>query len=322
MKREVLQYADKNEWLKLRSQDITSTEVSALFNLSPYTTEFELWHRHKDDVIVEIDETDRMKWGSRLESAIAQGISEDQGWTVRPFKEYVRLPEKRMGSSFDYRVIDPSRVLDSEPDMVSIDSANEHLDSILEIKNVDALAFRDGWIVDGDNLEAPPHIEIQVQHQLAVSGLKRAYIGALIGGNQVVLIPRERDDEIIAAIEQKVEAFWKSIAANQPPKPDYERDAEFITKLYSYAEPGKVVTADDRIADLIDEYRKWSDAAKEAEDKKQGVKAQLLECIGDAEKCKGDLFTISAGMVGECEVAYTRKAYRNFRVSFKKERSK
>ena len=29
---------------------------------------------------------------------------------------------------------------------------------ILEIKNVDSLAFKEGWIVDGEDVQAPPHI--------------------------------------------------------------------------------------------------------------------------------------------------------------------
>lgn len=75
---------DKQEWLKKRLDDITSTEVSALFGLSPYSTEFELWHRKKSREVVELASNERMVWGSRLESAIAGGIASDQGWEVSP----------------------------------------------------------------------------------------------------------------------------------------------------------------------------------------------------------------------------------------------
>ena len=91
---------NEQEWLALRLEDITSTEVSALFNLSPYQTEFELWHRKKNKEIVTIEANQRMKWGTRLQDSIARGIAEDNGWNVRRMDEYVRIPELRIGSSF------------------------------------------------------------------------------------------------------------------------------------------------------------------------------------------------------------------------------
>ena len=47
------------DWLALRVPVITSTEAPALFEESPYTTHFELWHQKHDNVIVEIDSNER-----------------------------------------------------------------------------------------------------------------------------------------------------------------------------------------------------------------------------------------------------------------------
>ena len=44
MATEVIAFRSEQEWLDLRKKDITSTDVAALFNLSPYKTEFELYH--------------------------------------------------------------------------------------------------------------------------------------------------------------------------------------------------------------------------------------------------------------------------------------
>ena len=54
-------------------------------------------------------------------------------------------------------------------------------------------------------------------------------------------------------------------------------------------------------------------------DLKDAAKAEILMIIGDAEKAvvRGG-FKISAGMVAEAEIpAYTRKAYRNIRITYK-----
>src|ERR1700690_947728 len=144
MNRETITPRDETHWHELRSKVITSTEVAALFGISPWMTLFELWHRKKNQTIVQIEPNTRMVWGNRLESAIANGVAEDYKLTIRPMKEFIQIPSWRLGASFDY-AIDP--------------------DGGMEVKNVDGLAYKDGWLIQGDMIEAPPHIEIQGQTQ-------------------------------------------------------------------------------------------------------------------------------------------------------------
>jgi putative phage-type endonuclease len=306
MERKRYKIENTNQWHILRATDVTSTDVSALFGISPYMSQFELWHRKKSGEPVQIEENERMRWGNRLESAIANGIGEDNGWAVKPFKDYVSVKELRIGSSCDYIAETPEGP------------------AILEIKNVDSLVFKDGWITDGENLEAPPHIELQVQHQLLVSDIKLAYIGALVGGNKVILIKRKADEGIHKEILKKVAQLWDSIDKNRAPEPNFIKDAQFISSLYNYAEPGKVIEVDDDpdYEKLVETYKEAQDRAKEANDIKESIKAKLLTMIGDAEKVIGDGFTISAGVIGEAPIQYIRKSYRNFRISFKKNKEK
>lgn len=328
---EIIKPASQEEWLALRAKDITSTEAPALFGLSPYCTEFELWHRKREATVVAIEENERMKWGKRLQDAIAAGIAQDNIWAIRRMDEYVRVPELRLGSSFDFRVQAHPHLLleDGKAPVPFPHEAGKETESdcdddeLLEIKNVDALIFKDKWIVDEDgNVEAPPHIEVQVQHQLLVSNLKRARIGALIGGNKVMLITRDRDDRIVSAIKAKAAAFWKSIDDGIAPAPDFRRDAEFIGQLYGYAEPGRVIDASESadVAALVASYRAAQQAEKKAGEDKEAAKAALLMQIGDAEKVLGPGWSISAGMIGPANIEYERKPYRNFRVNVSKKK--
>lgn len=288
---------DKNHWLELRLEDITSTDVSCLFNLNKYKTHFELWHEKKNKVVYNFEETDRMKWGSRLEPAIANGIALDRGWEIEPYKDYHRNPDIRAGSSFDFYV--------------------KSEDAILEIKNVDSLIYKNEWTDD----EAPTHIELQVQHQLLVSGLKKAYICALVGGNDLKIIERSADENILKLIEKKIKAFWKSIEDNKPPSPDYEKDSKFIISQYNFADPDKVYSGNTTdIKKYVLKYKRASDLIKKIDSYKSEQKAKILEIIKDSEKVKSDEFSISAGMVGEKTVSYTTRPYRDFRVFIKKEK--
>jgi putative phage-type endonuclease len=290
----------KEDWLRMRALNINSTETAALFGLSPYMTEYELFHLKSGQALNDFEGNERTKWGSRLEPAIAYGIAEDQGWDIRPMKEYMFDPVRRMGSSFDFAIGD---------------------DGILEIKNVDGLQFKNGWSVDGEDVEAPPGIEIQVQHQLALSKKKFTYLGAFIGGNNVVLIRREPDPAIIAAIFDKIAQFWARVDAKQEPEPDFKRDAEFIQRLHSYAEPGKFYTGD-RVAEIetmVHEYSRLGKEAKQIEEQRAALKARILMEIKDAEKVRGEGFSVSAGMVGPARIEYDRKPFRDFRCFVKKQ---
>jgi putative phage-type endonuclease len=304
-------------WLAMREENLNSTDIAALFGCSPYQTAFELWHRKAGNVASDFKDNERMQWGRRLEAIVAQGICEDNGWTATPFKEYMNMPALRLGSSFDFIAHDAL--------------SNE---SILEIKCVDFFAFKDGWIIDGDNIEAPPHIELQVQHQMLVSGIHSAKIGVLIGGNRVMLIEREADYKIHGLIISKAAAFWQSIEAGTPPDPDYTADAKTIIALNSNVREGAFIDAsdDEKIAQAIIDYQHVSSECTAMDKLKDAKKAELLELIGDAEKVVAGKYSLSAGLVKDTAgttitadmvgtIIGGRKGYRMCKVSVKKDKA-
>ena len=309
MDRQFITPTDEAHWHAMRAQDLTSTDVAALFSLSPYKTAFELWHEKRSGEVARVKDNDRMRWGRRLESVVAEGIAEERGWQARPFKEYGRLADVRLGASFDYRVNDRRDATDSPAD------------SILEVKTVDFLDFRNGWTIEDDYVEAPAHIELQVQHQMLVSGLRRAFIGVLIGGNRIELLERDADDQVHAGIIAAAAQFWASIADGTPPAPVMPDDARAVIRLNQHAEPGKLLDVRDNpyVAELIRQYDYLGRQAKQVTDERDVVKAELLAAIGDAEKVIVDGFSVSAGFVGPAEIpAFTRQGYRNLRVTAKK----
>lgn len=307
---EILNPRNEVEWLTMRREDITSTEVSALFDCSPYITKFELWHRKKNAVEVEFKGNERVVWGQRLESAIAEGIAQDENWTIRHMTEYIRDKELRLGASFDYEFTTKNLL------------QSDRISGILEVKNVDSLAFRDGWIVDGEHVEAPLHIEFQAQQQLMLSKKPISKIGALIGGNRIKLLTREPDPVVHEAIRTKVAEFWKSIKENNPPEPDMAKDATFVISMNQFANPGKIFNAvgNVEIENLADFYKLNQETESMAKKQKEKYKAQLLLKIGDAEKVILSKGSISAGMIGPTRIeAYDREGFRSFRVNYKKE---
>ena len=312
---EIIRTTDEAHWLSLRRQDVTSTESAAFFGLSPYTTQYEIWHAKHDGAERAFTSNERMKWGNRLEAAIAAGIAEERGWTIEPMKDDWRVIGERIGSSFDFII-------------TNLPTGPSHM----EIKNVDYLAYRDGWIEHDDgSVEAPTHIEMQVQHQMLVSGFDRAFICALIGGNRHVVIERERDEMVIAAIRQKIAEFWRTVDAHKEPPAVMPEDAAAVIRLNQYAQPGKILDAsgDENIAALVADYKHAAAQEKNWQEDKEVCKAKLFAAIGDAEKVLLDGWSISAAMQADTPpteitadmVGTTyggRKGYRNLRITAKK----
>ncbi len=295
---------DKKEWLEMRTKVLTSTEIGAIFNISPYSTLYETWMRKKNQQYVELEPNQRMTWGLRLEKSIAEGVAEEKGFPIRKMEEFYFDLDTRLGCSLDYSI---------ETDPLGI----------LECKNVDSLNYKNEWVVDekGDTQE-PLHIAIQCQFQMLVTGRTFLWLAALVGGNNLVLIKRTQDLRVHEAIKHKVAEFWKSIDENCPPAPDFDQDADFIKSLFGYSEPGTVLDVKDnsRISLLAGNYKELGDQAKRIETEREAIKAELLTMLGTAEKAIGEGFSISAGMIGPCHVEYDRAGYRSFKVTFKKEK--
>lgn len=318
MTQEVIAIENEGQWLAERVKDVTSTEVSALYGLSPYTTEFELFHQKRDGIVIRIPENDRMKWGKRLEAPIAHGVAEDMGWNIAKLDVYIREVEARIGSSFDFEI-----------------KSSSDGRGILEIKNVAELQYKRKWIDDGNgNIEAPEHIEMQIQHQMEVSGYEWCALVVLVGGNSPKVVYRQRDREIGADIRRTVDGFWKRVTDNTPPSADYTRDAAFIGQLYSQVRTGEIfdATGDAEIARLVQQYQAASAQLSEMEKLKDAYKAQLIERIGAAEKVVGAWGSINCArtndslgtlitpdMVGQ--TIGGRKGYRQFRINLKKEKA-
>lgn len=310
-----IEIESEKQWLAERAKDVTSTEVSALFGLSPYLTEFELFHQKRDGVTVKFEPNERMKWGNRLESAIAHGAAEDMGWNIAKFNVYMRDQAARIGSSFDFEI-----------------KSSANGPGILEVKNVDWVQYQKNWIDDGNgNIEAPEHIELQVQHQMEIADYDWCAIVALVGGNEQKIVLRNRDREIGADIRQRVKAFWEQVQNNTAPSPDYSADAEFIIKkLHNDADANLIAESDASLDQLIEQYAYLTRMIKEQDTLKDATKAQILERIGKASKVVSPLGTISCGVTKDSlgtlitpdmlgTYVGARKGFRNFRFTPKKE---
>lgn len=294
MNREIIEFTSEEAWLALRDKDLTSTEVSALFGCSPYATAYELYHRKTGQLVVDFELNDRIKWGNRLETAIALGIAEDHGLIVEPFKVYARITDLRMGSSFDFKIVGLAEGFTG--DETYRDLFRDNGPGIMEVKNVDGLQFKRAWIADGAIMEAPPHIELQVQHQQEVADMEWTLVAPLVGGNTPMPFVRMRDRQIGAAIREKCEWFWSLVDAGKAPEPDYTVDGKTIAALLAN-DNGETVDMKDnnRLAEVVAAHAEASKEADAADSRKEAAKAEILMIIGTNAKVLLNGCYINAG---------------------------
>lgn len=298
-------FNNEKEWLNLRKADITSTACSALFGLSKYATEFEIFQEKANGIEVPFEVKDRMEKGNRLEAAIAAEVARQEGWTdLKPLKVYRRIEGERIASSFDFEAM-----------------TNQKLKVLIEIKAVDYFQYVEHWTEE----EAPPHIEIQVQHELLCAPeFDIAAIVACTGIYDYKVIMRERDNDVGEAIRTRVAQFWKDVENGVEPEINYERDQDVINAMFpTQKEPPIDMTGDNYFSDLLHRFHLAGMQKKEFETEQKACKAEIHHILEGAEGAftneykinvkrtkDGDETRITEDMVGNV-LKKAKKGHRN-----------
>lgn len=275
---------NRAKWLATRARNINSSEVGALFGLSPYMTALELYGLKTGQIEDGFKDNDRAAAGRHLEAGIAAWAQEKFGFTAKPFKDYMEDPKARTGSSFDWEITawaDAPAGFDGRIP--------------LEIKTVDYLGFNGSfkagyadrkWNADNpDDIVAPPHIELQVQHQLMLTGAPWAVIVVLVAGNTMHRIVRLRNETIIEKIRDRIAQFWADVDAGREPAADYERDADTIKRLYARPDPRAAIDTDQhtRLMAAIERACAYAAEKKAAAEFEEAARAEVMDVLREVE---------------------------------------
>lgn len=292
---------------QFRASVVGASEVAALFDCSPYLTRFELWHRKAGNIDTPefnavhdgTPEDERIYWGVKLEAAIIEAAKERYGYTDR--EQLDRLTNgKGLGGHPDRRVICPERG-----------------PGILEIKTADWL-IRKGW---GD--EPPEHYLLQSQAYQGLDGVEWGDVLVLVGGNKLERFCYDFRPKIYAEIERRVETFWRTVEANEPPPADYTRDLDTITDLYRMGGDETIdLTGDNLAHEAAAAFLFAKDARLDAEKREEAAKAELLDKLGTAGTAMLNGFVVRGTTVAAIperpaepgEMIRGRKAYRRINV--------
>lgn len=202
----------RDEWLTVRRQGIGSSDAAAAVGLNPYKSQLQLWMEKtgRDGALPVVDPNDDqspMYWGTLLEPIVAAHYTRRSGHRVRRVNAVLQHPEHPwMLANIDREVVGASDV------------------QILECKTAGihgARLWRDG---------VPEYVQLQVMHQLAVTGKQAADVAVLLGGQELQAFRIERDDTLIAQLVALEQQFWGYVERDQEPPADGSASAELALR--------------------------------------------------------------------------------------------
>lgn len=199
----------RDQWLQVRQGGIGSSDAAAAVGLNPYQSQLELWMEKTGRGPVAppgdggADDQSPMYWGSLLEPIVAAHYTRRTGNRVRRINAVLQHPDHPwMRANIDREVMGAADV------------------QLLECKTAGiqgAWLWRDG---------VPEYVQLQVQHQLAVTGKAAADVAVLLGGQELQVFRVERDEELIAQLIVLEREFWGYVERDQQPPADGSESAD------------------------------------------------------------------------------------------------
>ncbi len=258
------------QWLAIRKQGIGSSDAAAAVGLNPYKSQLELWLEKtgRDEHLLKPapnDETHPVYWGNVLEPIVAVHYARKTGHKVRRINAILQHPDPNLAwmlANIDREVVGSKEV------------------QILECKTAGingAKLWRDG---------VPDYVQLQVQHQLAVTGKQTADVAVLLGGQHLDIHRIERDQKLIERLIELERQFWRHVETDTPPPADGSDSAEKALRcLYAEAKDEILDFSADRdlsttFADLLDIRHRMAELSQQ----ENRCKQNLQQAMGNASQ--------------------------------------
>ena len=262
----------REDWLAVRKQGIGSSDAAAAVGLNPYQSQLELWliKTGRDGGLPEVDPHDEespMYWGNILEPIVAAHYTKRTGNRVRRINAVLQHPDADkawMLANIDREVIGACDV------------------QILECKTAGingARLWKEG---------VPEYVQLQVQHQLAVTGKSAADVAVLLGGQHLEVHRIERDEGLIKRLIALERDFWHYVETETPPPADGSESADMALLCLYPADAGNTVdfSHDRNLSATFADLVSIRQSIAEAEKLEAQFKQTLQQAMGDASRAR------------------------------------
>lgn len=260
----------REDWLAIRKQGIGSSDAAAAVGLNPYKSQLELWLEKtgRDGLLPKIDPLDEESpayWGNILEHIVAAHYTKRSGNRVRRINAVLQHPDPKL----HWMLANIDREVIGAPDV-----------QILECKTAG---------INGSRLwkeGVPEYVQLQVHHQLAVTGKQAADVAVLLGGQHLEIHRIHRDEKLIARLIELERQFWQYVETDTPPPTDGSDSADTALRCLYPEDKGQILDFKDErnlsacFADLLSVRQSIAEQEKlEAQ-----LKQSLQQAMGEASR--------------------------------------
>jgi len=249
------------EWLEYRRMGIGGSDASVVCGINRFKSPVELWIE-KIGQFPPQEAGEVAYWGNVLEPFVRGEFTKRTGVDVSLVKQILQ--------SEDHPFM-----------LANLDGICRHPDYgdvVFEAKTSSSYRSAE-W--EGDTI--PDEYVLQLQHYMAVTGFKGAYIAVLLGGNRFKWQFVERDDEIIDMLIKLESDFWGRVRSNTPPTLDgSDASVKFINERFPGGLVFKIELPKDAEA-LIHQYDIASDMLDKYTEQKQEAENLLKQMLGEHE---------------------------------------
>lgn len=257
------------EWLDIRKKSIGGSEIAAVIGMNRWKTQFAVWAEKTGRIDSSVQQSESMYWGIVMESILRQEFSKRTGYAVKEAHYiFASIDNPFMTANIDGYV----------------DLGNGEY-AVLEIKTAGNYAESD-W-----NDGCPIEYFCQVQHYLYITGMKKAFIAVLIGGNQFKYLEINRDEDTIQTIICCAKQFWNLVQTDIPPAVT-DKDNSILSTLYPTAK-AVTVKMPKEYKDVLRQYTEAKQAIEVAKKAKEEAEAKLKVFMKDSDTAVIDGYKIS-----------------------------
>lgn len=251
----------REEWLKYRTQGIGGSDVSIIAGINPFKSVHQLWLEKTGQIEPEQTDSEYAHFGTLLEPIVRKEFTERTGIKVRA--KHMLLAS----SEYPFMYANLDGVINDNGKM-----------AIFEAKT--ASAYKQEVWEQG----VPAEYMLQIQHYMAVTGAKKTYIAALVGGNHFYWYEVERDDEMIGKMIAMEKYFWEHhvIGGAEPVMDGSEATTAYLNEKFATSN-GAAIELPEEALSICEEYEKLSRQMKELETAKNAAGNQLRNYMKDYE---------------------------------------
>lgn len=244
---------------------IGASEIAAVVGLNPYASPWDVW-LYKTGQVDRDPTNGPMEWGHRLEPAIRQ--------------KYVDMTESTVWAPPQSLYDEQVTWARATPDGIVVSSGianRKNWQSLLQCKNVGT------WVEKAWSAAPPIYVQLQEQWEMRVTGLDRADVAVLIGGNDYRCYTVHRDDKMIGDLLTIADDFWHKVESRtQPIVDDSDACKEHFEKKYTKASNIEMV-ADEECESLFVEWQRLHLEEKRIEKEAKRIRNLVRERLAEAQ---------------------------------------